>query len=822
MSLTVEWVPFGGPANDRLAEVVAAAKGGDPLAPVTVIVPSNPVGVWARRHLGARPGGVANVEFSAIDRLAHEWAGPTFAARDSSPLTDQVRAAAVRVALTRSPGSLSRVASHPSTDRSIAEAIEAIRRAGPDAARALSTSSRRLVRDVVHVGEEVARITEPFHDEVDLAEEATRRVPVLGAVVVHLPDWMFPGQRELLVAIAASTEVRVLLGASGAPRADRASVAWLDGLCAVPDPPVVVPPAPTEVRSVPDADDEARHVVRWLLARRAEGVPFHRMAVAYTSRAPYLRALHRHLDAAGIPSNGPAIQSVGESIAGRVVRRLLGLVESRWRREEVIALVTSGPVRSPADVVVQPARWDQITRRAGVVAGRDQWSARIGEHRDVLLRSAEPTERQVRSAQACDDLLSFVDRLAADIDAVRDAVSWSDKVLWLRGLLRDYLPPPGGRAGWPEQEQDAADRLGLTIDLLGGLDEIEPSPTWATFLAAIEIELERTPGRAGLLGSGVLVGPLASLWGADLDALAVVGLVEGRAPRRPAQGVVLGTTEHARIGADLGGDDREGQHRRYLAALASASGPKLCLWSRGDLRSGRAQYESRLLPGPTDRIVPSYAAAIDPAWVEPAATLAEHDLRVLSRRTDEGAFEAPIVAGVPRLAAGALTVAARRWGGLDRWNGLVEVEGIDAPLDRIFSATALEKYGQCGFAYFLSNVLGVEPALTPEAVLDVEPRESGSAVHQALEQLVRERIERGTAGADERARLHELLDEQLDALESRGRTGQALRWQLARERIGAQADDFFLLDDELRALGASALEAEMGFGFERDESGAVG
>ncbi|HKY16608.1 MAG TPA: PD-(D/E)XK nuclease family protein, partial [Microthrixaceae bacterium] len=47
-------------------------------------------------------------------------------------------------------------------------------------------------------------------------------------------------------------------------------------------------------------------------------------------------------------------------------------------------------------------------------------------------------------------------------------------------------------------------------------------------------------------------------------------------------------------------------------------------------------------------------------------------------------------------------------------------------------------------------------------------------------------------------------------------------WQLARERIGAQADDFFLLDDELRALGASALEAEMGFGFERDESGAVG
>jgi ATP-dependent helicase/nuclease subunit B len=74
MGLTAEWVALGRPASERLAAVVTELKRGDPLAPVTVIVPSNPVGVWARRCLGGRPGGVANVEFTTIDRLAHDWA----------------------------------------------------------------------------------------------------------------------------------------------------------------------------------------------------------------------------------------------------------------------------------------------------------------------------------------------------------------------------------------------------------------------------------------------------------------------------------------------------------------------------------------------------------------------------------------------------------------------------------------------------------------------------------------------------------------------------------------------------------------------------
>ena len=53
MGLRTEWVAYGRPAAEALAAEIADAKGGDPLAPVTVVVPSNHVGVGTRRLLAS-------------------------------------------------------------------------------------------------------------------------------------------------------------------------------------------------------------------------------------------------------------------------------------------------------------------------------------------------------------------------------------------------------------------------------------------------------------------------------------------------------------------------------------------------------------------------------------------------------------------------------------------------------------------------------------------------------------------------------------------------------------------------------------------------
>ena len=71
-------VPYGPAASAALHDAVAKHKHCDPLVPVSVVVPTNYVGVAARRLLGsgvlgpipARGIGVAGVTFLTVYRLA--------------------------------------------------------------------------------------------------------------------------------------------------------------------------------------------------------------------------------------------------------------------------------------------------------------------------------------------------------------------------------------------------------------------------------------------------------------------------------------------------------------------------------------------------------------------------------------------------------------------------------------------------------------------------------------------------------------------------------------------------------------------------------
>jgi len=117
--------PYGRPALSRLTAAVAAAKAGDPLAPVTVVVPSNHVGVTARRALaaggvGVGPGtGVAAVTFLTAYRLAELLGAPGLAAAGRRPVSTPVIAAALRRALRDDPGIFAPVADHPATETAL-------------------------------------------------------------------------------------------------------------------------------------------------------------------------------------------------------------------------------------------------------------------------------------------------------------------------------------------------------------------------------------------------------------------------------------------------------------------------------------------------------------------------------------------------------------------------------------------------------------------------------------------------------------------------------------------------------------------------------
>ncbi|HET9728760.1 MAG TPA: hypothetical protein VFR41_05025, partial [Acidimicrobiia bacterium] len=58
MALTLVPTPYGRDASRALFDAVRAAKADEPLAPVTIIVPTNSVGVAARRLLATGELGV--------------------------------------------------------------------------------------------------------------------------------------------------------------------------------------------------------------------------------------------------------------------------------------------------------------------------------------------------------------------------------------------------------------------------------------------------------------------------------------------------------------------------------------------------------------------------------------------------------------------------------------------------------------------------------------------------------------------------------------------------------------------------------------------
>src|SRR3954464_12523130 len=98
MATRVGWVRYGRGAAEALRAAIAAAKGSEPLAPVTVIVPSNHVGVATRRLLASgtlgsvsgRGVGLVAVDFLSTSRLAELIAAPLLAGAKRRPISTPV------------------------------------------------------------------------------------------------------------------------------------------------------------------------------------------------------------------------------------------------------------------------------------------------------------------------------------------------------------------------------------------------------------------------------------------------------------------------------------------------------------------------------------------------------------------------------------------------------------------------------------------------------------------------------------------------------------------------------------------------------------
>ncbi|MCY4295275.1 MAG: PD-(D/E)XK nuclease family protein [Acidimicrobiaceae bacterium] len=237
---------FGPPAHRALAEAVAAAKAGDCLAPVTVVVPSNYVGLAARRALACQQpqddqksqdgrrraaGGIAAVTFLTAHRLAERLAATSAATEKRRGASSAVIASTVRVALRRNPGHFQGVENHPATETALARAHRELSELTDAQLDKLGGESLRA-RDVVRIHRQVASGLDAagFTSATKLAATASalvRAAPAqahreLGPVIVFLPHSFTRTQTLLLRALADTVGVKIIAGLTGAQDADAA------------------------------------------------------------------------------------------------------------------------------------------------------------------------------------------------------------------------------------------------------------------------------------------------------------------------------------------------------------------------------------------------------------------------------------------------------------------------------------------------------------------------------------------------------------------------------------------------------------------------
>lgn len=924
---------FGDEVFDALGSSIGAAKGDDPLERVTVVVERAALGLATRRRLAARPPGIANVRFLRWADLAVELAARA-QGETRARATRAVELEALRASLAAGdPGRLASARDQPGSLRALARTYRELASLPSSVLEALARQSGRAA-DVIAVVRAARGRLATWADDTALLRDAAvavhqdpeRAASALGAVVVYLPTHVGPGADELIGALGAAMRVDVVVGMTGDDVSDEAARLLVERLGANQPggggrapreprragggrPPEGTDPADADdpqhpdaafgtglrVCAAPTADAEVLLALRHLMGWNARGVPLGRLAILHGGAAPYPQLIHDALRVAGIPSYGPGSRRLAGTVAGRALLGALSLGERGWRRQDVAAWLASGPLLDRGRPV-PAAAWASLAIEAGVVAGLEQWR-RLSELATSRRRAARRAEMAGpgfadddagssaasdpaalrREAQWCEDLAELVAELASRFEA--PPASWEGWSSWSARLLEDVLGGPSRRAEWPPEEIAAFDAVTDALASLAVLDRVGgPEPSLADFRTALGGELDGPAPQTARTGSGLLAGRVADAVGIELDAVCVVGMVDGAFPSRAGDDVLIPDAERERAdpAVPLRAASRAEGRRDFFAALAGAREGVL-FYARADQRTGRPLRPARLvlealahlggdgrrlvagdmatgLPtGSPDTLreqfdfVASYAAAVlgvgalagEPVsaadwelqhllgWHRQGRAVAGHVLAGGSAVPggdvpDASAAGAATGTGADPVLVRALDVRAKRRGAaFTRYDGLVR--GMDVPSPArgaVVSATSLEAYARCPRSYLFGQLLRIGVREPPQAALELSPLERGRLVHGVLEQLVATETSRPGA-AEGGARILTLAEDGVAQLERHGVVLHPAIRELERERLVSVLRRFVRDDAAYRALtGAVPLAVETGFGWGDEGDGA--
>lgn len=415
---------YGADAVAKLGELVAKAKGGDALAPVTIVVRDDIAAISVRRALargvGGR-GGIAAINVTTLRRLAEQLLA---AGGDTKPpVTSALLTGLWRGALAADAGCFAPVAAHAATVRALVRAHRELRETDAAALDAIAATGE-LGADLVRLHRRVTTTAlDGRRDDVAVLTDAASfvrrdaRIDSFGPVILHLPEEPSPAERAFIEALDDASGLTALVGVTGDVDVDGPLGEVFGGSTAD-----VEPVGATSVFNSSDSDDEVRAVVRDVRALLATGAKAHRIAVLHPVAVPYARLLHDHLAAAGITTNGPGVRPLRDRAIADAFLTLLALDPEDLPRVAVFDWLGRAPIRASGEAT-DPAprtRWEKLSRKAGITGG--DWSQRLADHEareqarldadrdnpDASVGSLAYRERSIAEAQ---QLSAFIDEL---------------------------------------------------------------------------------------------------------------------------------------------------------------------------------------------------------------------------------------------------------------------------------------------------------------------------------------------------------------------------------------------------------------------------
>ena len=505
-------------------------------------------------------------------------------------------------------------------------------------------------------------------------------------------------------------------------------------------------PAELEIFSAPDPEAETIEMAGRVLESAGKGIRFGEMAVALSPGCD--GSLAREIfGESGIPVQMAEGSLLESSAHARGALQLCRLLSGDLSRSRLVEFMVSAPLAGAAapgggDLA---AAWVRESALEGM-AGERGWPAE-----NALL--AGKLSREAAAGRCGGDLPSAAALAGGIIEKITErgfgggAHSWSSLAGTLSSLVASLF-----------EEGAPRDEVCRAIEELAGLDSLPGSASPGIFPAFVERALSSTRGFTGRPGGeGVAILPIEGIRGLRFRALFIAGMTEdsipgtaGRDPFLPDEARDL--LEKLQPGA-LRFSRRSGRTAElelvFRLACSGAGDRLVCGHSRTGAGSGREKARSSFLDllerespgerGPSYKARSRLTSAVERLSERDPVTEDEYSLR-------SAAAHGAIPGGLPGelfFSRGARLEKAR-WSEfrLTPYDGVLESPGAASRLAAMlvesggsYSATSLERWAGCPFAFFLRNILRIESIEEPERILSIDPLQRGTLVHSLLQRL---------------------------------------------------------------------------------------